>query len=75
MWEKDAYISFLPEVIGFWIVGAVNCSLPDFPCWALILKIKSHKYSASHAQLYINRQNTHAYQWDTEDNKPLCLLG
>lgn len=40
MWGKDAYISSLPELIGFWIVGAVNCSLPDFPCWALILKIK-----------------------------------
>lgn len=40
MWGKDAYISSLPELIGFWIVGAVNCSLPDFPCWALILKKK-----------------------------------
>lgn len=40
MWEKDVYISLLFEVIGFWIVGVVNCSFLDFFCWAFILKIK-----------------------------------
>lgn len=41
MLEKNVlYISLLFELIGFWIVGVVNCSFLDFFCWVFILKKK-----------------------------------